>query len=145
MDPRLGSDQQTAIFCALNQVSPDGKIGHYYYILLWVDKQVSKYAGEKLWTESASQEQLAAFAHEKARGYLGSLRTLVDKIPTEGYNTPSFQLQSVKLEPEKLPAGRVLLIGDAAHSMASCKFHDLCIFLARFGIEFIEQHTDDKY
>lgn len=115
MDPRLSSDQQTAIFCALNRVSTDGKTGYYYYILLWVNKQ------EKRWTESASKEQLAAFAREKTRGYPDKLRALVDKIPTEGYNTPGFQLQSVELEPEQLPAGRVLLIGDAAHTMAPCK------------------------
>jgi 2-polyprenyl-6-methoxyphenol hydroxylase-like FAD-dependent oxidoreductase len=124
MDPRLSSDQQTAIFCALNRVSPDGKTGYYYYILLWVDKQAPKRAGEKNWTESASKEQLAAFARKKTRGYPDNLRALVDKIPTEGYNTPGFQLQSVELEPEQLPAGRVLLIGDAAHSMAPCKSLD---------------------
>ena len=132
MDPRLGSDQQTAIFCALNRVSPDGKTGYYYFILLWVDKQGPKHAGEKNWTESASKEQLAAFAREKTRGYPDNLRALVDKIPTEGYNTPGFQLQSVELEPEQLPAGRVLLIGDAAHSMAPCKSLDRCGFPPSF-------------
>lgn len=74
MDPRLGSDQQTAIFCALNRVSPDGKTGYYYYILLWVDKQAPKHAGEKNWTESASKEHLAAFARKKTRGYPDSRR-----------------------------------------------------------------------
>ncbi|TGO71047.1 hypothetical protein BELL_0626g00010 [Botrytis elliptica] len=117
MDPRLSGDEQTAIFCALNRVSPDGKTGYYYYILLWVDKNTPK-VGEKKWTESASQEQLAAFARERTNHYPYKLRSLVDKIPTEGYNTPGFQLQSVELEPEQLPPGRVLLIGDAAHSMA---------------------------
>lgn len=128
MDPRLGGDEQTAIFCALNRVSPDGKTGYYYYILLWVDKNTPK-AGEKKWTESASQEQLAAFAREKTNHYPDKLRSLIDKIPTEGYNTPGFQLQSVELEPEQLPPGRVLLIGDAAHSMAPCKSHNLRVFI----------------
>lgn len=105
-------------------MSTDGKTGHYYYILLWVDKQAPQHAGEKRWTESASKEQLAAFAREKTRGYPDNLRALVDKIPTEGYNTPGFQLQSVGLEPEQLPAGRALLIGDAAHTMCPCKSHD---------------------
>jgi 2-polyprenyl-6-methoxyphenol hydroxylase-like FAD-dependent oxidoreductase len=141
MDPRLGSDEQTAIFCALNRVSPDGKTGYYYYILLWVDKQAPKHAGEKRWTESASKEQLAAFAREKTRGYPDKLRTLVDKIPTEGYNTPGFQLQSVELEPEQLPAGRVLLIGDAAHSMAPCKSHDSRVFPC-VSISCIGKYTD---
>ena len=144
MDPRLGSDEQTAIFCALNRVSPDGKTGYYYFILLWVDKQAPKHAGEKSWTESASKEQLAAFARKKTRGYPDNLRALVDKIPTEGYNTPGFQLQSVELEPEQLPAGRVLLIGDAAHSMAPCKSLDRRVFSPRFGFGCIKQHTDDK-
>lgn len=126
MDPRLATEDQTAIFCALNRVSPDGKSGFYYFILLWVDQDAPKHAGEKRWTELATQEQLAAFAREKTQGYPDKLRALVDKIPTEGYNTPGFQLQSVDLEPSQLPAGRVLLIGDAAHSMAPCKYNDSC-------------------
>lgn len=128
MDPRLSSEQQTIIFCALNRVSPDGKTGYYYCILLWVDKEAPKHTGQKRWTELASKEQLAAFVHEKTRGFPDNLRTLVDKIPTEGYNTPGFQLQGVELEPKQLPAGRVLLIGDAAHSMAPCKSHDRRVF-----------------
>ncbi|KAK7181153.1 early conidial development-2 [Paraphaeosphaeria sporulosa] len=121
MDPRLATEEQTAIFCALNRVSPDGKTGYYYFILLWVDQDAPKHAGEKRWTELASQEQLAAYAREKTKGYPDKLRALVDKIPTERYNTPGFQLQGVDLDPEQLPAGRVLLIGDAAHSMAPCE------------------------
>jgi 2-polyprenyl-6-methoxyphenol hydroxylase-like FAD-dependent oxidoreductase len=122
MDPRLATEEQTAIFCALNRVSPDGKTGSYYFILLWVDRDAPKHAGKKRWTESASKEQLAAFAREKTQGYPDNLRALIDKIPTERYNTPGFQLQGVDLKPEQLPAGRVLLIGDAAHSMAPCKY-----------------------
>lgn len=142
MDSTLGSDQQTAVFGALNRVSADGKTGYYYYLLLWVDKQAPKLADSKQssWTESASKEQLAAFAREKTRDYPDHLRALVDKVPTEGYQSPGFQLQSVELEPEQLPAGRVLLIGDAAHSMTPCKSQDLPVicspsgFLSRFSI-----------
>ena len=145
MDPRLSTDEQTAIFCALNRVSPDGRTGYYYYILLWVDRNAPKHAGEKRWTESATREELAAFARGKTRGYPDKLRSLVDKIPTEGYNTPGFQLQAVELEPEQLPAGRVLLIGDAAHSMAPCKSHDRYVFSSRCsGFGCIEQFADNQ-
>ncbi|KAF5015454.1 hypothetical protein F66182_13214 [Fusarium sp. NRRL 66182] len=118
MDSRLPPDQQAVIFGALNRVSPDGKTGYYYYILLWVDHQPPTGANEKRWFESASKEQLAAFAREKISHFPKNLRSLVDKIPVEGYNAPGFQLQGVELELEQLPAGRVLVIGDAAHSMA---------------------------
>lgn len=121
MDSRLPPDQQAVIFGALNRVSPDGKTGYYYYILLWVDHQPPTGANEKRWFESASKEQLAAFAREKISHFPKNLRSLVDKIPVEGYNAPGFQLQGVELELEQLPAGRVLVIGDAAHSMAPCK------------------------
>ncbi|THV49724.1 hypothetical protein BGAL_0182g00170 [Botrytis galanthina] len=112
MDPIISGDEQAAIFCALNRVSPDDKTSYHCDILLWVDKNTPK-VGEKKWSESASQEQLAAFARERTNHYPYKLRSLVDKIPTEGYYTPGFQLQSVELEPEHLPPGRVLLIGDA--------------------------------
>ncbi|CCD48773.1 hypothetical protein ACHAPC_005065 [Botrytis cinerea] len=124
MDPSLGGDEQTAIFCALNRISPDGKTRYYYYILLWVDKNTPN-VSEKKRAESASQEQLAAFARGKTNHYPDKLCSLIDKIPTEEHNTPGFQLQSVELELEQLPPGRVLLIGDAAHSMAPRKSHNL--------------------
>lgn len=126
MNSTLASDDQSAIFSALNRVSDDGKTGYYYFILLWVDKQAPLTTDEDpTWTVGASQEQLAAFAHEKTKSYPDHLRKLVDKVPVDGYRSPGFQLQGVQLEVDQLPAGRVIVIGDAAHSMTPCK-SNLC-------------------
>lgn len=122
MNSTLGSDDQSAIFGALNKVSADGKTGYYYYILLWVDKQAPVTDDRNpSWTVGATPEQLAAFAREKTKGYPDHLRLLVDKVPVKGYKSPGFQLQGVQLEAHQLPADRVLVIGDAAHSMTPCK------------------------
>ncbi|KAI0438315.1 hypothetical protein F4803DRAFT_535541 [Xylaria telfairii] len=123
MDSTLASQDQCAVFAALNKVSDDGKSGYYYFILLWVDDNAPNTTDENpVWTVGASQEQLAAFAREKTRSYPAHLRQLIDSVPVEGYKSPGFQLQSVKLTADQLPAGRVMVIGDAAHSMTPCKF-----------------------
>lgn len=122
MNSTLGSDDQSAIFSALNRVSDDGKTGYYYYILLWVDKQAPLTDDKNpSWTVGATSEQLAAFAQEKTKSYPDHLRELADKVPVKGYKSPGFQLQGVQLEAHQLPAGRVIVIGDAAHSMTPCK------------------------
>ncbi|KAI8630254.1 hypothetical protein F5Y19DRAFT_464114 [Xylariaceae sp. FL1651] len=118
MDPTLASDEQCAVFAALNKVSEDGKTGFYYFILLWVDNNAPTTTDENpVWTIGASQEQLAAFAREKTRSYPSHLRDLIDKVPVEGYRSPGFQLQGVQLNASQLPAGKIMVIGDAAHSM----------------------------
>lgn len=123
MNSTLGSDDQSAIFAALNRVSDDGKTGYYYFILLWVDKHAPTTTDEKpTWTVGASQEELRAFAKEKTKAYPDHLRVLVDKVPVEGYRSPGFQLQGVQLKADQLPAGNIIVIGDAAHSMTPCKF-----------------------
>ena len=122
MNSTLGSDDQSAIFGALNKVSEDGNTGYYYFILLWVDKNAPNTTEENPnWTVGATKEQLAAFAREKTKAYPNHLRELVDKVPIEGYSSPGFQLQGVQMTAEQLPAGKVVVIGDAAHSMTPCK------------------------
>ncbi|KAI8303595.1 putative FAD-dependent monooxygenase [Colletotrichum sp. SAR11_59] len=49
--------------------------------------------------------------------YPDDLRVLVDKVPVERYRQPGIVLQSVELTADQLPAGRITLAGDAAHSM----------------------------
>jgi 2-polyprenyl-6-methoxyphenol hydroxylase-like FAD-dependent oxidoreductase len=129
MDSTLASDEQSAVFAALNKVSDDGKTGHYYFILLWVDKQAPTTTDEHpSWTVAASQEQLAAFAREKTKAYPDHLRKLVDMVPIEGYRSPGFQLQGVQLEADQLPAGKAIVIGDAAHSMTPCESNLSVVF-----------------
>lgn len=122
MNSTLGSDDQTAVFAALNRVSDDGNTGYWYFLLLWVDREAPMTTEEKpSWTVTATQEDLMAFAHEKTKTYPERLRALIDKVPVEGYRSPGFQLQGVQLAPDQLPTGRIILIGDAAHSMTPCK------------------------
>ncbi|KAH8756322.1 putative monooxygenase [Diaporthe sp. PMI_573] len=107
-----------SLFAALNKVSPDGKLGYWYFILHWVDAEAAKATDENpFWTVNASREELAAFVREKVKDYPDHLRVLVDKTPVERYRRPGIVLQGVELSAEQLPAQRVMVIGDAAHSM----------------------------
>ncbi|KAI1293921.1 putative monooxygenase [Xylaria venustula] len=113
------SKDQCSMFAALNKVSPDGKTGYYYFILHWVDEQAALGTDDNpYWTVKASCEDLAAFAKERTKSYPEHLRILVDKVPVERYRKPGIVLQSVELNANQLPSGRVTLIGDAAHSMS---------------------------
>ncbi|KAK2735155.1 FAD binding domain protein [Colletotrichum kahawae] len=98
--------------------SPDKKTGYFYFILHWIDEDAAKSTEEKpFWTVTASREELMAFAKKCTKQYPDSLRVLVDKVPVERYRQPGIVLQSVELSVDQLPAGRVTLAGDAAHSM----------------------------
>ncbi|KAK1489737.1 early conidial development-2 [Colletotrichum cuscutae] len=109
---------QASLFAAMNKISPDKKRGYFYFILHWVDQEAAKSTEEKpFWTVTASREELIAFAKENTKNYPDSLRVLVDKVPVERYKKPGIVLQSVQLTVDQLPAGRITLAGDAAHSM----------------------------
>ncbi|KAI1426590.1 putative monooxygenase [Xylaria sp. FL1777] len=109
---------QCSMFAALNKVSPDGKTGYYYFILHWVDEQISLSTDESpYWTVGASCEDLATFARDKIKSYPEHLRALAEKVPIERYRKPGIVLQSVELDANQLPPGKIMLIGDAAHSM----------------------------
>lgn len=119
-----------SLFAALNKVSPDGKMGYWYFILHWVDAEAAKATDENpYWTVNASREELAAFVRERVKGYPDHLRVLVDKTPAERYKRPGIVLQGVELSADQLPAKRVMLIGDAAHSMTPCEFHSFPLII----------------
>ncbi|KAJ7764532.1 hypothetical protein DFH07DRAFT_916745 [Mycena maculata] len=113
-----------SLFAALNRVSPDGKVGYWYFILHWVDKEAVT-VEKPYWTVSATKEEFAAFVKEKARHYPDHLRVLIDRTPVERYKKPGVVLQGVQLTAEQLPVGRVIVIGDAAHSMTPSEFGKL--------------------
>ncbi|KXH43094.1 early conidial development-2 [Colletotrichum simmondsii] len=109
---------QASLFAAMNKISPDKKTGYFYFILHWIDQEAAKSTEQKpFWTVTASREELMAFAKENTNNYPESLRVLVDKVPVERYKKPGIVLQSVQLTVDQLPAGRITLAGDAAHSM----------------------------
>lgn len=117
-------DGPASLFAALNKVSADGKMGYWYFILHWVDAEAAKATDQDpYWTVNASREELAAFVREMVKDYPDHFRVLVDKTPVERYKRPGIVLQGVELSADQLPPGRVMLIGDAAHSMTPCEFH----------------------
>ncbi|KAF9879487.1 hypothetical protein CkaCkLH20_03030 [Colletotrichum karsti] len=116
--PENQRGSQASLFAALNKISPDKKTGYFYFILHWIDRAAAESTEERpFWTVTASREELMAFAKEKTKIYPDYLRVLVDKVPVESYRQPGIVLQSVELAADQLPAGRITLAGDSAHSM----------------------------
>ncbi|PSR79886.1 putative monooxygenase [Coniella lustricola] len=121
-------ENRCSIFAALNRVSDDGKKGYFYFILHWLDRAAAESSEQNpYWTVTASKEELMAFAKRQVVTVPERLRVLVDRVPLEGYRKPGIVLQSVELNEELLPAGRVMVIGDAAHSMSPCKLLSLAL------------------
>lgn len=125
-----------SLFAALNRVSPDGKLGCWYFILHWVDAEAAKATDENpFWTVNASKEELAAFVRDKTKDYPDYLRVLVDKTVVERYKRPGIVLQGVELSADQLPAQRVMVIGDAAHSMTPCESFPILLKLSYAGLD----------
>lgn len=112
-----------SIFAALNKVSEDGKKGYFYFILHWLDQAATESTDQNpYWTVNATKEELMAFAKREVESVPERLRVLVDRVPVDGYKKPGIVLQGVQLTSDILPAKRIMVIGDAAHSMSPCKF-----------------------
>lgn len=109
--PPLGT-----MFVGLNSVQPDGQSGDFYWFLAWGD---DKAAELPYWTSSAGSAEQLQYVRNAIRNVAPELRAIVDKTSPEGIVHPPLVFRECDLR--SLPAGRVTLLGDAAHSMVPCK------------------------
>ncbi|KAK9778047.1 putative FAD-binding domain-containing protein [Seiridium cardinale] len=99
-------------FLAANGMAPDGKSGKFYCHVIWEDEAATK---DNFWVHSATNEQLHAGLIEKTATLPARYRAVVDHAKIENMWTPP--LRQGTLVMRSMPAGRVTLLGDAAHAM----------------------------
>ncbi|KAK8086462.1 FAD-dependent monooxygenase cctM [Apiospora phragmitis] len=106
------------LFVGLNKVRSDGKSGDYYFSLLWSDPDVARDdTYETFWTHTAPKEELLAFARRITAALPPKFRRTVDETTVEGMLARQITIYTLILDEDALPAGRVTLLGDAAHAM----------------------------
>ncbi|KAK8129710.1 hypothetical protein PG999_002090 [Apiospora kogelbergensis] len=105
------------LFVGVNKVSPDGKSGEYYFSLLWTDPDVAGNDPDSFWTRTSSGEDLLAFTKRITAALPPKFRRTIDETTPEGMLTRPITIYTLILDEDALPAGRVTLLGDAAHAM----------------------------
>lgn len=100
----------------LVSVAPDGKAATYVLNLFRTSKDALDDASGVF---SASREELYRYVVGRTSTLPPKFRAIVEKGDAEGINTPPLRFFTVDLP--SMPAGRVTLLGDAAHAMAPCK------------------------
>ncbi len=116
----LNEGQSNYLFVGLNEVSSDGKTGYYYWTMSILDESAADEAN--YWTRAATKEKILEFVREQAQSLpAGPLRNIIDKTRPEGVRNKQMTYYNLELRKEDVPPGRVVLLGDSAHTMTPCK------------------------
>jgi len=99
-------------FSALHHVLPDGVSGKYYWMWMQGDPKVAE---PDHWLQTASQQEKLDHVVKEVAQMPAKIRELFESTPAEGIKKQSHIWRDLELE--SLPAGRVVLVGDAAHAM----------------------------
>lgn len=102
-------DLEYMLFIGLDSVSDDGKTGSYYWDLIWPCEDGDR---DDHWAYTGSQAELLAHTNEVIEGLKPEFRKVVDMTPEHMVLVPGLHFHVCLID--KLPAGRVTLLGDAA-------------------------------
>lgn len=69
------------------------------------------------WLQSATQEEKLAYVLKKVAKLPPKFREIFEATPAAGIKAEPHIWRDLELEAESVPAGRVILMGDAAHAM----------------------------
>ncbi|KAK4500042.1 hypothetical protein PRZ48_008228 [Zasmidium cellare] len=120
MSPDLGFFN----FGGLHKVHPDGVSGRHYWMLMRRDPNVVE---PDHWLQTASQEEKLAHVLETVQDLPPKFREIFEATPSSGIRPTAHIWRDLELD--SLPAGRVVLVGDAAHAMTPFRgeggFHTL--------------------
>lgn len=99
-------------FCSLHDVAPDGKSARYYWIMSRSDDTI---ADQNHWLKSATQQEKLDHVRHVMKNREPKFREIFDLTSVEGIKEETHVWRDLELA--SLPAGRVVLMGDAAHVM----------------------------
>ncbi|PKK43459.1 hypothetical protein CI102_11825 [Trichoderma harzianum] len=108
----IDSEKGYLTFCSLHDVAPDGKSARYYWIMSRSDPTI---ADPDHWLHKATQQEKLDHAREVMSNREPKFREIFDLTPVEGVKKETHIWRDLELS--SLPAGRVVLMGDAAHVM----------------------------
>lgn len=103
------------LFVGLQQVSPDGKSGDYYWFYMETDKNVGL-PGH--WLLTASREERLAHVKKAVGSIEPKFREIIDATPVSSIKDIPFIYRDAELT--SLPSGNIALLGDAVHPMTPC-------------------------
>ncbi|KKK17014.1 hypothetical protein ARAM_003406 [Aspergillus rambellii] len=99
-------------FCSLHDVAPDGKSARYYWIMSRSDPTIAE---PDHWLKKATQREKLDHVLEVMQNRDPKFREIFESTPVDGIKEETHVWRDLELD--GLPAGRVVLMGDAAHVM----------------------------
>jgi hypothetical protein len=101
-------------FAGLHYVQPDGLSARYYWNFLETDAGIGQ-PGH--WLQNASQQEKLNHVLENTRKLSPKFRTIFETTKAEHIQKETRVWRDLELDPNQVPACRVILMGDAAHAM----------------------------
>ncbi len=101
-------------FAGLHYVHPDGLSARYYWNFMQTDHDV---ANPEHWLQTATQQQKLDHVLKSIHGLAPKFREIFELTRAEHIKKETHVWRDLELENVGLPAGRVILMGDAAHAM----------------------------
>lgn len=99
-------------FSGLHHVLPDGVSGRYYWMFMQPDPNV---ANADHWLQTASQQGKLDHVLKSVAKLPPKFREIFELTPASGIRKEPHIWRDLELN--SLPAGRIVLVGDAAHAM----------------------------
>ena len=99
-------------FVGLHYVLPDGLSGRYYWNFMQADSDVPN---PDHWLQKASQQEKLDYSLKLKTNMPPKLREIFEMTPVGEIKPESYIWRDLELE--TLPTGRILLVGDTAHTM----------------------------
>lgn len=101
-------------FAGLHYVNPDGLSGRYYWNFMETDHDVAKLDH---WLQKASQQEKLDYVLRSTQKLSPRFHEIFEITRPENIRKETHVWRDLELENVGLPAGRVILMGDAAHAM----------------------------
>ncbi|KAM7190795.1 hypothetical protein V8F20_009591 [Naviculisporaceae sp. PSN 640] len=116
--PSDDTEEYIMNFVGLNEVRPDVKSALFYWLVYFHIGEAEAPVSRARYKEACkSQEALLALALEKTKKFHPAFRRVIERTNVDGMKFPPLILRDLILKAEDLPAGRITLLGDAAHCM----------------------------
>lgn len=109
----ISSSPGVRYLIGLRSIQPDRSSANYYYALCFYSDNPKV---DSAWAQTASKEELYQRALEITKDMPPLLKNIIEYTGVENILTPPLRFLEFA-PPEQIPAGRVTLLGDSAHSM----------------------------